>query len=112
MAPNATRSVRTSPTLSARFGGSAFRTRSSCRAASGWLLVSWFIFRSRQMNSALSENVVNQCEYAWNEEECRDGGAHQTADDGAAERRVLFAAFTHAHRHRDHTYDHRKSRHN
>ena len=35
-----------------------------------------------------------------------DGGKEQAADDGAAERRVLFAAFAEAERHGQHAEDH------
>ena len=37
--------------------------------------------------------------------------AHRPADDRAAERRVLLAAFAQAERHRDHADDHRERRH-
>ena len=39
------------------------------------------------------------------------GGENQAADDRAAQRRILFAAFAQAQRHRDHADHHRQSRH-
>ena len=44
-------------------------------------------------------------------EEQRGHGRHrEAADDGAAQRRVLFAAFTQPERHRQHSDDHRHAR--
>ena len=54
---------------------------------------------------------VNQAEHHRHEEQRRDGREHQAADDRAAERRILLAAFAQAQRHRQHADDHRQRRH-
>src|SRR5580693_7793086 len=80
-------------------------------AVAGSLLVSWFIASMRRtLRSGLHE-VVNEGEYRRHEKQCGHGGADQSTDHGAAERRVLLASFANTERHRDHTDYHRKRRH-
>ena len=55
--------------------------------------------------------AVQQAEDGRDEEQRGDGGHDQAADHGAAERRVLLAAFAQAERHRDHADDHRQRGH-
>src|SRR5580692_9455949 len=50
--------------------------------------------------------LMQHAEYRGDEEQCSDGGADQATDHGAAERGVLFAAFTQAHGHGDHSDNH------
>src|SRR5215813_6170182 len=50
--------------------------------------------------------AVEQAEHRGHEDERRDRGAQQAADDRPAERRVLLAALTQPERHRDHADDH------
>ena len=50
--------------------------------------------------------VTNHAENNGDEKECRDCCDQQAADDRAAERRVLLAAFAEAERHRQHADDH------
>src|SRR5882672_10432559 len=45
---------------------------------------------------------VNNAEHHRDKEKRRDSGEDQAADHGAAERRILLAAFTHTQRHRQH----------
>src|ERR1039457_7453414 len=59
-----------------------------------------------QMSSSMK-----QTEDCWNEKESGEGGAHQPADHGAAQRRIFLAAIAQAERHRNHADDHRKRRH-
>src|ERR1700693_560160 len=54
---------------------------------------------------------MQQAEDCGNEKESGDGGAHQSADHGAAQRRIFFSAIAQTKRHRDHADDHRKRRH-
>src|ERR1039457_4000873 len=50
----------------------------------------------------LAQHAINQ----WNHKQGGEGSQQQSADDGAPQRRVLFAAFPHAERHRQHAHDH------
>src|ERR1035438_1388859 len=54
---------------------------------------------------------MKQTEDCWNEKESGERGAHQSADHGAAQRRIFLAAIAQAKRHRNHADDHRKRRH-
>jgi len=51
---------------------------------------------------------VDQGEYAWHKKQSGDGGTKQSADDRAAQRRVLFPAVAHAEGHGHHADDHRQ----
>src|SRR3954465_121183 len=55
--------------------------------------------------------AVQQREYGRDEEQGRDRRERAPADHGAAERRVLLAAFTEAERHGHHADDHRQRGH-
>src|SRR5882724_13051225 len=50
---------------------------------------------------------VNNAEHHRDKEKRGDGGEDQAADHGAAERRILLAAFAEAERHRQHADHHR-----
>ena len=54
---------------------------------------------------------MHDAENDGNEHQRRDGREDQAADDRAAERRVLLAAFAEAERHRHHADDHRERGH-
>src|ERR1017187_8519623 len=49
----------------------------------------------------LAQHAIHQ----WNHKQRGEGSQQQAADHGAAQRRVLFAAFAHAERHRQHAHD-------
>src|SRR5207302_3278225 len=51
--------------------------------------------------------VTDHAKYDWNEKECRDGRDKQAANDSAAKRCVLLAAFAKPERHRHHADNHR-----
>ena len=59
----------------------------------------------------LASTVVKHAENDRNEHQRCDGCTDQAADHGAAERRVLFAAFAEPERHRRHADDHGERRH-
>src|SRR5258708_25121354 len=50
-------------------------------------------------------------EYNWNKEESCDGGEQQSANNRAAEGRILFASFAESEGHGHHADDHRESGH-
>src|SRR5690606_3114092 len=54
---------------------------------------------------------MDDAEHDRDENQGGDGGEDQAADDGAAQRRILFAAFAKAERHRRHADDHGKCGH-
>ena len=60
---------------------------------------------------ALLEPAVHDREEGRHEEESGDGGQQQSADDGAAEGRILLAAFAQAEGHGHHADDHGQGRH-
>src|SRR5215470_10817937 len=53
---------------------------------------------------------MEQAEHGGNEDQSGDGGAEKTANDRAAERRVLLAAVTQAEGHGNHADDHGQRR--
>ena len=56
--------------------------------------------------AAALQRAMHNAEECGNEEERGHGGKDQSADDGAAQRRVLLAAFAQPKRHRHHADDH------
>ena len=54
---------------------------------------------------------MNRGEHGRHEDQGRHGGEDQAADDGSAERCVLFTAIAHAEGHGQHADDHRERRH-
>ena len=54
---------------------------------------------------------MKEAEDDGDEHQRRNGREDKAADDGAAERRILFATLAKAERHRQHADDHRKRRH-
>src|SRR5579871_264123 len=57
------------------------------------------------------QESVNQSEENRNKEQSGDSSEQKAADNGASERRILFAAFSHADRHGQHADDHRQGSH-
>ncbi len=55
--------------------------------------------------------TVQEGKHRWNKNKGCDGSTEQTADNGAAERRVLFATFAEPERHGNHADDHGQGRH-
>ena len=66
--------------------------------------VDLLLVRSRRM-------TAQQAEHDRHEKQRGERGDHQAANDRAAERRVLLAAFPEAQRHRQHADDHGQRRH-
>src|SRR5215470_6013699 len=56
-------------------------------------------------HGAMPAPPMEQAEHGGDEDRSGDGGAEKTADDRAAERRVLFAAVTQAEGHGNHADD-------
>ena len=67
------------------------------------------LFRGRLR--LLLARAVNQTENHWDKKQGGEGREAQPADNRAAERRVLLAAFTEADGHRQHADDHGQSGH-
>src|SRR5215470_12607209 len=85
----------------------AFRGLTRSTAVLSGLSMAWLSFLlSRYVGIVFFPASVQKTEDGGNKYQCRNRGAQQPANDGAAERSILLASVTNAKRHGNHADDH------
>jgi len=91
--------------------GSALVVTFSSLAVIRFLYSRWNWFRTARgflLDSRRITSSVQQAEDCGDEDQSSHGGAQQSANDRAAQRGILLAAFAQPERHRNHSNDHRQ----